>query len=297
MISCFLMGGLGNQLFQIFATLGLGFKYKCEVVFPYTTELTTGAKRPTYWDTIFASIKKITTYSPDSKRTEMLNNYLFTSLTQIKETQYLYDSAAVEEFKRQRSNACLYGYFQTDKYFKDYYSDIISLLNIVEQQNNIRQTLMPPKTSGFQTVSMHFRFSDYLRLQHKYKIMTEQYYRDALAHIVNKHQNLQNTHRANLQVFCFFEHGDTILVSTIVKALKTGFPNVEFQMMDTGTSDWQQLLMMSCCDHNIIANSTFSWWGAYLNQSRNKIVCSPDKWFTDDSVEDLLPKSWIQITI
>lgn len=289
MISCYLMGGLGNQLFQIFATLGLGLKYKCEVVFPYTLELTTGAKRPTYWDTIFAAIKKITTYSDDTRRIEMLNNYLFTSLTRIKEKTYLYDSTMVEHFKLLRSNVYLYGYFQTDKYFKDNYSDIISLLGIVEQQHTIRETLMPTHSIDVSLVSMHFRFGDYMRLQHKYKIMGEAYYREALAHIAKTYQTVT--------VLCFFERGDTILVSTIVKNLKTLFPTFEFTMIDTNIVDWQQLLMMSCCDHNIIANSTFSWWGAYLNSNKSKIVCSPNQWFTDDSVADLLPEKWVKIPV
>ncbi len=289
MITCYLMGGLGNQLFQIFATLGLGFKYKCEVVFPYTLELTTGAKRPTYWDTIFATIKKMTTYSDDKRRNEMLNNYLFTSLTRINESKYMYDSTLIENFKQSRNNACLYGYFQTEKYFKDHYSDIISVLGIADQQNTICNTLMPTRSVSIPLVSMHFRFGDYMRLQHKYKIMGEGYYREALTHIVKIHPTVA--------VLCFYEHGDTILVSNIVKNLKALFPTIEFTMIDTNIIDWQQLLMMSCCDHNIIANSTFSWWGAYLNLNKSKIVCSPNQWFTDDSVADLLPEKWVKIPV
>jgi len=54
---------------------------------------------------------------------------------------------------------------------------------------------------------------------------------------------------------------------------------------------------MSCCDHNIIANSTFSWWGAYFNNNKEKIVCYPDKWFgpknANLNTKDLFPENWI----
>jgi hypothetical protein len=62
--------------------------------------------------------------------------------------------------------------------------------------------------------------------------------------------------------------------------------------------DWEQLLMMSSCGHNIIANSTFSWWGAYLNSNPDKIVCYPETWFgpkAQHDTLDLFPEDWIKV--
>ena len=70
--------------------------------------------------------------------------------------------------------------------------------------------------------------------------------------------------------------------------------------------DWKQMVLMSCCNSHIIANSTFSWWGAYMNNSNDKIVCYPSKWFGkaiidseyhDDYVKDIFPSEWIKISI
>jgi hypothetical protein len=65
-------------------------------------------------------------------------------------------------------------------------------------------------------------------------------------------------------------------------------------------ADWEQLLLMSCCHHNIIANSSFSWWGAYFNEWPDKIVCYPSVWFGSaigHNTDDLCPPSWQRIDL
>ncbi|EPO2592080.1 alpha-1,2-fucosyltransferase, partial [Escherichia albertii] len=55
------------------------------------------------------------------------------------------------------------------------------------------------------------------------------------------------------------------------------------------------MLLMSKCKHNIISNSSFSWWAAWLNENRNKIVIAPSKWFKKDIKHDIIPESWVKL--
>lgn len=77
------------------------------------------------------------------------------------------------------------------------------------------------------------------------------------------------------------------------------FKNVTFVPIHTEINDYEQVLMMSLCQHNIIANSSFSWWGAYFNTNPDKIVCYPEKWFGptqgNKKMDDLFPESWVRI--
>ena len=78
------------------------------------------------------------------------------------------------------------------------------------------------------------------------------------------------------------------------------FPKHTFIRGKNILEDWEQMLLMSCCHHNIIANSSFSWWSAYFNFHPDKTVCYPSVWFSDSAnidTRDLCPSSWNKISI
>jgi TFIIF-interacting CTD phosphatase-like protein len=86
-----------------------------------------------------------------------------------------------------------------------------------------------------------------------------------------------------------------LFISDDIEFVKQNYPNSYYSIFNDEMID---LILMSLCDHNIIANSTFSWWSAWLNKNNNKTVVGPKKWFSDQSDIDsknIIPKSWIQI--
>ena len=105
---------------------------------------------------------------------------------------------------------------------------------------------------------------------------------------------------ANLNVLYFCENDDIDDVMVTINKLKNKFSSFNFMRADNNLKDWQQLILMSLCHHNIIANSSFSWWAAYLNNWNDKIVCYPSIWFgtalTHNTI-DLCPLEWTKINL
>jgi hypothetical protein len=99
--------------------------------------------------------------------------------------------------------------------------------------------------------------------------------------------------QAALNVFSDKEY-NFLIISDDIFYCKEIFPEVENIKFSTATSDFVDMCLMTLCDHNIISNSSFSWWGAYLNNNPNKTVVAPKNWFKDSNLNtnDLIPKEW-----
>ena len=272
MITCNLMGGLGNQLFQIFATISYAIKHKQSFSFIYKKQL---GNRPTYWNNFLGSLRSF-----------MIN--ITPELFKISEKGFHYEELQAPSLD---NHSCLCGYFQSYKYFEQHRNTLFRLIRLDEQKSAIKNKY----AHNFDNlVSMHFRLGDYKELQQYHPIMKYEYYRNCLQHIST------STNNQKLKVLYFCEKEDTSDVQITIDKLKEQFPDCRFVKIDNGIIDWEQLLMMSMCRHNIIANSTFSWWGAYFNSQEDKIVCYPDVWFgparPPDNMNDLFPETWIKIT-
>ena len=285
-LSCKLMGGLGNQLFQIFATISLALTTKKIFLFPYSDTLTTGITRRTYWYTLLDKLFNNTTWS----RPDVDNPHIF-SLPEIGETGFEHDELVAIRVNLEKNPACLHGYFQSYKYFEKHYETIIQLIGLRAKQEDIRDktTLLH---GGTPTVSLHFRLGDYVSKQSHHPIMSIKYYIGALTHIID--QVGSDTFR----VIYFGEKDDETTIKICIQILTKKFPHLEFIKPDL-EEDWEQMLLMSCCTHNVIANSSFSWWGAYFNANPEKIVCYPSIWFgpamRNHNTKDLCQPSWQRI--
>jgi len=284
MIICNLMGGLGNQIFQIFATISYAIKSKQKFNLLNVKQLGSGKTtiRYTFWDTFFSNLKPF------------LINEMPSNINIIKEQNFEYNE--LPAMKLVYSDILLYGYFQSYKYFEENYTTICKLIGIEKMKNKLIEKLQINSiflnnTILNNTISMHFRIGDYKNIQHVHPLSTYEYYKSALTYIQNKESN-----KFNIIYFC--ENDDIDDVLTIVNQLIQDFPNFTFTKVDSSLDDWEQMLLMSCCYHNIIANSSFSWWGAYFNSNKDKIVCYPSKWFGDsvnNNTKDLCPETWVHL--
>lgn len=290
MLTCNLQGGLGNQLFQIFTTIAYSLKTNQSFFFLNRHQLTNerdvvnGATiRYSYWDTFLNTLKPFVKDQDKVPKLDLL----------IKEQSFHYDpSLLMNLLNNQQTVKMLVGYFQSYKYFDNYKDQIFRLLKLSNKQL-IMRSMYEGRMDFDNTISVHFRLGDYKKLPHIYPILNTKYYLDALNYILN-----QTPTNKSKQILYFCENTDHDDVSLIIAELQQIFPELQFERADNTLYDWEQIVLMSLCKDNIIANSTFSWWGAYFNGNHTKTVCYPKTWFqpnVGNSIVDLCPDDWISI--
>ena len=175
-----------------------------------------------------------------------------------------------------KNNKFLDGYWQSEKYFIESEIDIRNDLKINETMIHYIMNKYPILNK--ETVSMHIRRGDYLNLQDNHPVQPLDYY--------NKAYDLINDLNINVIVFS----NDMQWCKNNIK-----FDNITYIEGETNIVD---MYIMSLCKHNIIANSSFSWWGAWLNENVDKKVIAPINWFGPSStlyVGDIIPEKWIKI--
>tara|TARA_Y100000389_G_scaffold38883_1_gene33269 strand:- start:19379 stop:20167 length:789 start_codon:yes stop_codon:yes gene_type:complete len=260
------MGGLGNQLFQVFTLIAYSLKHKR----PFHFEILPIERedRPFYWDNF---LKRLKIFLKPSLRLPIYReqNFHFTEIPFIN-----------QPFK-------LLGYFQSYKYFDSNKEQIERLIELHSQRDMYKN-----EYNFDNMVSLHFRLGDYVNLQHHHPVMTIYYYKNAIRLLLDK------TNKKDWTVLYFCEDNDIKTVKEKINKLKTTYPDLSFIKIDSKYTDWEQMLIMSLCQHNIIANSSFSWWGAYFNKNQNKVFY-PSKWFGPSqgtkNLKDLCPEHWNKI--
>jgi len=285
MITCYLMGGLGNQLFQICTTISYAIHTNTNPVFVYSDKTSGITERATYWNTFLKNIRHM-----------VVEALPYIKLQYIKEKGFHYTPLPLPvQLNLHNANICLFGYFQSYKYFdKDKYT-LFRLIQI-EKQKQILRNIYKYDTDNI--ISMHFRLGDYKMIQDKHILLPVSYYKNSLETILSK---IQEPEIEKIKVLYFCEAHDEIEVNSMIASLKETFNDILFEPINPKISDWQQVIIMSSCKYNIIANSTFSWWGAYFNIQYKKIVCYPSQWFgpalTNNNTSDLFPPDWTCINI
>ena len=175
-----------------------------------------------------------------------------------------------------RENMMLFGYFQSEKYFADYSEEIKELFSPSEETKQYINDKYGELLSG-EVASIHIRRGDYLKFKNIHPTCTKEYYTQAMSELPE-----------DTKYMIFSDDPDWCLENFDMKHFKV----VENE------KDYIDMHLMSMCKNNIIANSSFSWWAAWLNKNNDKIVIAPKVWFGPDapgSDRDLLPNSWMRI--
>ena len=189
------------------------------------------------------------------------------------------------EAYRAPDQSYLVGYWQSEKYFSDIEHIIREEFSFKDEPDDMNKKILR-QIRGANAVSVHIRRGDYVTDPGTAKVhgtCPPDYYRQALALIERK---IPAPH--------FFIFSDDI--AWVRQNLKSRSPAF-FVDHNQQRQDYEDLRLMSGCRHHIIANSTFSWWGAWLAANPNKIVIAPKKWFNDPTVSThhLIPPSWVKL--
>jgi hypothetical protein len=265
MITIEINGGLGNQLFKIFTLISLSLDSKIPFFFNYVSN-PPSKNRPFYWDTFFSNIAKFI-------KKNVRNHIIY------KEPDFHFSQIPWNRFPNSLDkNIMLLGYFQSPKYFEHNKKQIIKLMKLKEKINIVKNKF---DDNFFDNcVSLHFRIGDYINLQHIHPVLSINYYLNSIQKLI------QLTDKRNWKILYFYEKQDKFKVEKNIQTLKNKFNEIQFigidciETMEHDLCDWEQLSAMTLCKHNIIANSTFSWWGAYLNEN-NGICIYPELWFAE----------------
>ena len=292
MITVFLTGGLGNQLFQVFAIIAYGMQHGHKFIFPYDNTTLGITRRQTYWDTLLSELKIFTTYYPFNG-----TNNRIVGLPAMQHVMHNYNCIPyVDNMQSFRIN----GYFQSYKYFQGLEDKIFKLMKLEKKQQEIMDEYSELFSSGHNTISMHIRLGDYKILQDCHNILPMTYYKNALGLLASRLSD--NSKPVRVLYFCESNDEDNNLArECYINPLRKEFPQIEFVKVYDSIPDWKQMLVMSCCDNNIIANSSFSWWGAYFGKRADRIVIYPSQWFGPklecNYTGDMFPPEWQVVSV
>lgn len=254
-------GGLGNQLFQYARGCKLSCIDKEHVIFntSFFTTKTTDTDRPFLLDRF--------NISTDARFENVSTNILQRFFKKI--------------FQKITGD---YGFYQSEKFFIEVKDKISTQYTLKDPLSSLGQHIHDQIIEQSNPVAIHIRRGDYVQDQKTHAhhgTCTLEYYRAAISYI-QKHTDAPS-------FFIFSDDIEWVKQNLILDhAVYVSNPSL---------SAPEELILMSCCSHIIIANSTFSWWAAYLNKNQNKIVIAPKQWTSQKTSEELgiLPESWIQI--
>ena len=292
MIVSHLLGGLGNQMFQYAAGRSLAGHLNQEFYLDVSSFDNYSLHHGFQIDRVFNAAIKKSDLSILKKMLGWRSSKLAIKI--LKRSQFalfrgrnlvIEPSTAYWNFFYEASpSSYLYGYWQSEKYFK-------SIEPLIRKDFSFKKPLVEKNLdvahhiSSVNAVSLHVRRGDYVADQKTAQIMSlcdPGYYQRAISHIADL-----------VEKPVFFVFSDDM--DWAKKNIAIDFP-CNYIDHNRGQYSYIDMQLMSLCKHHIIANSSFSWWGAWLNPSTEKIVVAPTLWFKDGTSDrDLIPETWVRL--
>lgn len=288
MIFTSIYGGLGNQMFQY--AIGKSISTASKVDFKIDTYKINNSN---YISRDFSLSKfNISAELAEISEVEKFHwskyfDFIFGKLYQrnIKLSNKIFEKKTFhfDEEMLSISNGYLDGYWQCFKYFEDIREILLKEFTLVDEMN-FENKLILNQINELNSVSIHIRRGDYIKDKKNnaiYNVFGMEYYHNAIDFITNK-----------IDIPYFFVFSDDLEWAS--KNLELN--NATYVDVNSKGNPENDLILMANCKHNIIANSTFSWWGAWLNHTPNKITIAPKRWMsTIDDLNDLYPQNWIRL--
>lgn len=291
MIRLNLMAGMGNQMFEYAYARALSLEYREDLVInPYFMTLAgMGAGRKNYYNNVLKllniptevqMINKVQGYVqgiPDIAEFVLMRKYksgqklhgkeMFHQMN--KKGKYYTDDCFTyyDSIKSKKNVKKVIGYYQSEKYFLKYRDIIRQELKVVKEPSAENKKLLE-EIDNCNAVCVHIRRGDYVSNSKNAALVVcdETYYRNAMQYMKERVSN---------PVFYIFSDNNEE-IAWIKQNYQLGDFNVRYVTLNN--PDYEELRLMYHCKHFIIANSTFSWWGAYLSDNKEKLVVAPKVW-------------------
>ena len=295
MIITEILGGLGNQLFEYAHARSLSIKLEQELYFDLSFFDRYHRKDVYRLDRFNTNVNNASEEDINRLKRKYRTPDIFRKVinklggSPYSNSKYHFDNERIDKTSikvlKQYKDLYISGYFANQKYFM-VIEDIIRKEFTLKEPLNIENQKMFDLINSTPSVSLHIRRGDYVGNGFFAEIPLS-YYHDAVTIIEKKYP--KSTYYIFSDDLQWVKENLTLNVNTI------------YVDINDSSTDYMELMLMAACKHNIIANSTFSWWGAWLNSNSEKIVIAPKIWFNNKEAQakynngKLVPVNWIKI--
>ncbi len=304
MITVSLIGGLGNQMFQYAAGKALAARHGVPLALD-VSGFRNYALRPFLLDRLQVPEADAVSASsaPAAKAPDRFARSLWRqradrllafaglpksamSLGEYREPHFHFDPA----FERLGPQTALFGYFQSERYFASIAENLADWFSTREPLGDAAAAVLTRIERSQMPISVHVRRGDYLKpgTAEFHGILGELYYREAL-------RRLEDTIGRDAELFVFSD--DAAAAEQVLNFVSR---SRLVHVCGDPKCPWEDMALMARCRHHVIANSSFSWWGAWLNRWQDKVVIAPHAWFalgelSKQNTGDLYPPGWVLV--